>query len=89
MGKRHEGSSRAAVRTGTTGGRASARDARYRGRRRSLLAPFGYSSLIWATFFGFIVFGDLPDELTIAGAAIVIAAGLYIWHRERTLGRQS
>jgi drug/metabolite transporter (DMT)-like permease len=53
----------------------------------SLLAPFGYSSLIWATFFGFMIFGDLPDEWTIVGAAIVIGAGLYIWHRERALGR--
>jgi drug/metabolite transporter (DMT)-like permease len=53
----------------------------------SLLAPFGYSSLIWATFFGFVVFGDLPDHWTIAGAAVVIGAGLYIWHRERALGR--
>lgn len=52
----------------------------------SLLAPFGYSSLLWATMFGFVVFADLPDLLTIAGAAIVIAAGLYIWYRERTLG---
>jgi drug/metabolite transporter (DMT)-like permease len=55
----------------------------------SLLAPFGYASLIWATLFGFLVFGDLPDEWTLVGAAIVIAAGLYIWHRERTLGRHS
>lgn len=53
----------------------------------SLLAPFGYSSLLWATLFGFLVFNDLPDEWTVVGAAIVIAAGLYIWHRERTLGR--
>jgi drug/metabolite transporter (DMT)-like permease len=53
----------------------------------SLLAPFGYSSLIWATAYGFLIFGDLPDEWTVGGAAIVIAAGLYIWHRERALGR--
>lgn len=53
----------------------------------SLLAPFGYSTLVWATLFGFIVFGNLPDIWTISGATVVILAGLYIWYRERTLGK--
>lgn len=47
------------------------------------VAPFGYSNLIWATLFGFAVFGDLPDRWTVLGAVIIAASGLYIAHRER------
>jgi drug/metabolite transporter (DMT)-like permease len=53
----------------------------------SLLAPFGYSSIIWATLLGWAVFGRLPDGWTFGGAALIIASGLYIWHRERRLHR--
>lgn len=53
----------------------------------SMLAPYGYSQLVWATLVGFAVFGDFPDIWTIVGAAAIILAGLYIWHRERALGR--
>jgi len=47
------------------------------------LTPFGYTSLIWATLLGFLVFGDLPDRWTVVGALIIAASGLYIVHRER------
>ncbi len=47
------------------------------------ITPFGYSSIIWATAYGFAVFGDLPDLWTAAGAAIIILSGLYIFHREQ------
>jgi drug/metabolite transporter (DMT)-like permease len=49
----------------------------------SLLAPFFYSQLLWVTGLGFLVFGNLPDGWTIAGATIIIASGLYTAHRER------
>lgn len=48
----------------------------------SLLAPFSYASLIWATLLGFFLFGDLPDAWTIFGAAIIISSGLYLIRRE-------
>jgi drug/metabolite transporter (DMT)-like permease len=51
----------------------------------SLVAPFIYSQLIWATLAGYLVFGQLPSEWTLAGAAIVIASGLYILYREHKL----
>ena len=38
--------------------------------------------------FGFVVFGDVPSWATIAGAAIIIGAGLYIFLREQQLGRE-
>ncbi len=54
----------------------------------SLLAPFTYSQLIWATATGFVVFGALPDHWTLAGAAIIVASGLYTAHRERVRARE-
>lgn len=55
----------------------------------SVLAPFSYSQLIWATLAGWLVFGNLPDEWTLVGAAIIIASGLYTAHRERVRGRET
>jgi len=52
----------------------------------SVLAPFMYTQLLWATCFGYFVFGDMPNRWTLAGAAIVIASGLYLLHRERVTG---
>ncbi|HQT66190.1 MAG TPA: DMT family transporter [Acetobacteraceae bacterium] len=49
----------------------------------SALAPFEYSTLIWGIIYGFAVFGDIPHVVTLAGAAVIAAAGLYNWHRER------
>ncbi len=53
----------------------------------SLLAPFSYSQLIWATAAGYVVFGNFPDRWTLFGAAIIIASGLYTAHRERVRAR--
>jgi drug/metabolite transporter (DMT)-like permease len=47
------------------------------------LQPYSYTLLVWAAVVGFIMFGDVPDRWTIAGALVVIASGLYAWHRER------
>lgn len=49
----------------------------------SVLAPFTYSAILWMTASGYLVFGDLPDRWTIIGAAIVVASGLYVFHREQ------
>lgn len=46
------------------------------------LQPYSYTMLVWAAAIGYLVFGDIPDGWTIAGAMIVIASGLYAWHRE-------
>jgi drug/metabolite transporter (DMT)-like permease len=45
--------------------------------------PFNYLGLVWATVLGFVVFAHLPDGWTLFGAAIIVAGGLYIFHRER------
>jgi drug/metabolite transporter (DMT)-like permease len=54
----------------------------------SVLQPFNYTLLIWATAVGFLVFGDLPDTVTVLGAGIVVASGLYTWWRERVRAKR-
>ena len=54
----------------------------------SLLAPFAYSSMIWAVLIGATVFGTFPDLATVVGTAVLIGAGLYVWHREIVRGRE-
>lgn len=49
----------------------------------SILAPFSYSTIIWATLIGAVFFSSLPDMATIAGTLTLACAGLYVWHRER------
>ena len=53
----------------------------------SMLAPFNYTALVWAMLFGFVFFAELPGPMTLAGAAIIVGAGLYVWHRERVRKR--
>ena len=48
----------------------------------SLLAPFQYLEILGATILGYLVFGDMPDLLTIIGTLIVLGSGLYVFHRE-------
>ena len=52
-----------------------------------LVAPVQYTILIWGTLYGFLIFADLPDIFTFAGAAIIIASGLYTVQRERLRDR--
>lgn len=48
----------------------------------SVVSPFEYSALIWATLLGFLLWRELPDLITLLGAGIVTASGLYIIYRE-------
>ena len=49
----------------------------------SVLSPFIYSQMIWMIALGYFVFGDVPNQWTLAGAAVVIASGLYLIQLER------
>ena len=49
------------------------------------VAPYSYTTIVWATVFGLAVFGDRPDLWTLAGAAVIVGSGLYIYYRERTV----
>ena len=48
----------------------------------SMLAPFTYSQVIGAIFWGFIIFGDVPSMWSAAGATLIIGSGIYVWYRE-------
>lgn len=51
------------------------------------IAPFRYSSLIWALLLGWLAFGDWPDPVTMLGAVLVVGAGLFTLIRERSRQR--
>lgn len=53
-----------------------------------LVAPFRYTSLLWAIFLGYMAFSNLPDGWTLIGAAIIVAAGIFTLLRERALRRR-
>jgi drug/metabolite transporter (DMT)-like permease len=46
------------------------------------VAPLRYLSLVWAVVIGYGVWGDVPDQWKLAGATLVVGAGLFILHRE-------
>jgi len=58
----------------------------YRYAMASAVAPFDYSSMLWAVLLGYWLFGELPEALVYVGASIVAGAGLFVIWRERQLG---
>ncbi|MEM8951160.1 MAG: DMT family transporter [Pseudomonadota bacterium] len=53
------------------------------------ISPFRYSVLIWAMILGYLVFGDVPDTLTLVGSGIVVLTGIYAFQRERRLAARA
>ena len=53
----------------------------------SVVAPFGYVGIIFATLWGIVLYGEYPDPATLAGALVIAVAGLYVWAHE-TRGRR-
>ena len=49
----------------------------------SIVVPYQYTLIIWAVVFGYAVFGDVPEALLLVGAAIIVAAGIFIFLREQ------
>jgi len=58
-----------------------------RGADLSVVAPYRFSSVIWAIALGALVFGEVPGALSIAGIALIAASALYTLHRERVRAR--
>ncbi|HMC92002.1 MAG TPA: DMT family transporter [Allosphingosinicella sp.] len=54
----------------------------------SAVVPFDYVQLLWAVLLGWLLFGDRPAATTWAGAAVIVASGLYTVYREHVLGRE-
>lgn len=48
----------------------------------AVLGPFMYQQIIYWGFFGWLIFGHVPDLIVVAGASIIIASGLYLLLRE-------
>ena len=61
----------------------------YRAAPASVLAPLQYLEIVSATIFGWLVFQHFPDALKWLGIAIIIASGLYIIWRERSIGKSA
>lgn len=57
----------------------------YRIASTAALAPYPYLQMVWAIVAGYAVFSQFPDLRTVCGAAIIVASGLYIVHREHHL----
>ena len=60
----------------------------YRHAEAGVIAPFEYASMLLAILLGYLVFGEFPTATTLTGAALIVAAGLFIIWRERRLGLQ-
>lgn len=54
----------------------------------SVVAPFGYIGILFATGWGILLYDEWPDGWTILGALVIVLAGLYVWHRETRATRQ-
>lgn len=59
----------------------------YQSAESSWLAPFDYSYLIFATFWGVVMWGDVPDLLSFTDMAMIAGSGCYVAWRERTESR--
>jgi S-adenosylmethionine uptake transporter len=53
-----------------------------------VIAPFRYTGLLWSMLLGLLAFGDFPGPVTLLGAGIVVAAGVFTFYRERALARR-
>jgi drug/metabolite transporter (DMT)-like permease len=49
----------------------------------SVIGAFRYSSILWALAIGYVLWGEVPNALAMAGIAVIVGSGLYILHRER------
>ena len=77
----------ALIGTGIVGGLAHiVLTASYRFAEASMVAPFDYTTMVWAFILGYAVFGELPTVHLYVGSAIVAGSGLFVIWRERQLG---
>lgn len=55
----------------------------------ALVTPFRYTALVWAALLGYLIWGHIPDQWTVLGATIIVAAGVYLVLREAQVKRQA
>jgi drug/metabolite transporter (DMT)-like permease len=61
----------------------------FRNAKAAVVTVFNYSSIVWATLFGWMIWNELPVPTVMAGAAIVIVSNILMIWRESRLGRIS
>ena len=54
----------------------------------SNLQPFFYTGLLWATFYGWFFFSELPDLKVVTGLCLIVASGLFVLYRQRVLQKR-
>ena len=54
----------------------------------TVVLPFDFTKLVWGAFFAWLLFGELIDTWTLAGALVIFSGGLYVAYRERQLARR-
>lgn len=59
----------------------------FRTAKSSVVGPFHYTQIIWASLLGYIIFDETPDRWTVLGAAIIIGSGIYLIEREHNAKR--
>lgn len=55
----------------------------------AIVAPFAYLGIVFATFWGALLYDQWPDLWTVIGALVIVGAGLYVWHRETKAARNA
>ena len=55
----------------------------------AVIGPFDYTALVFATGFGYAIWGQVPDRFVWLGAAVIVASGIYILHRETVRRRRA
>ncbi len=60
----------------------------YRLAAPSVVAPFEYTGMTWGILWGYLMWSEVPNLLAVAGMTVIVAAGIYIIHRERVRGRR-
>ena len=53
----------------------------------AVVAPYQYTSLVWAMALGWAFWGDIPELPVALGAALIIGSGLFVFHREQQLAK--
>ena len=54
----------------------------YRSGEATMLAPFEYGAIVYATLLGLVIWGEWPDVGDFVGIAVLVGSGLYVWRRE-------
>jgi drug/metabolite transporter (DMT)-like permease len=60
----------------------------YRLAQASVVAPFEYTALPWGVILGFLLWGEIPTPVTVAGMVLVVGSGLYVLYREKVRAKK-